>query len=159
MKRLILVFVILFLHPAIVSAHPHTGGEAVNPTNDLINVFSTTFGPVMGVLILGILVMLAIITPLFAWGIRNQTTRMANEITKLNRLIEGLNLQQTLNKESAKQPGESRTKEKVEELFKKLKKDLPGKEELPEMPLQAFKRRKVFIKPEEELPNPRKKTG
>lgn len=159
MKRLILFFVILFLLPAVVSAHPHAGGEVGEPTYDLINVFSATFGTVLGIMILIAFTVTALVMPFLIWRIHNQTIQTADEITKLKKLIEEFNIPQPLNEKPATLPSDSRTRENVEALFKKLGQEVPDKEDLSAFPMQAFKRRKVFITAEEELPRQAEKAG
>jgi len=131
--------------------------------NDLINTMTAYYGVNFTLVVIATKLILAIITvllPLFVWSIHNQTARATKELIKLNKLIEGLKLQQTPNERLAEQRSkDSRTEEMVEEIFKENQKEPPSKDKLPEIPAQAFRRRKVFYKPDDKLRDQKKKTG
>jgi len=79
---------------------------------ELLNVSGTTYGAIFVIIILSVLVIFTfaiILSPLFIWGIHNQTTRTAKELIKLNKKFEGWKPQQPLknrptDQTSTKQP-------------------------------------------------------
>lgn len=129
--------------------------------NDLLNTITTSYGVVVTIILLALLLIFAIITillPVFVWGIHNQTTKATKELIKLNRLMERLRLQQSSHEGMAKQPSkDSRTEAMVEEIFKQDRKEPSAKDKQSVLPAQVLKRRKVFIKPEDKIQDQQRK--
>ena len=75
------------------------------------------YGPIFMIIILTILIIFIfaiIFSPLFIWGIHNQTTRTAKELIKLNRNFEGWVLKQSLEQRPSEKPSDERPPKEVQ---------------------------------------------
>lgn len=117
----------------------------MNPVDEflsgLLTIMNSTSNGVVAVVIFIILMILTvaiILSPLFIWGIHNQTTKTAKELIKLNRTLESWKSQQ---------------------LFKERQLETSSIKPPPEnkQPEQITRSRKVFHKPSDDLPGQKKK--
>ena len=107
----------------------------------LLTIINTTSNGFVAFIIFGVLaifIFAIIFSPLFIWGIHNQTTKTAKELIKLNRTLESWKSQQ---------------------LFRERQPETSPIKPLPEnkQPEQISRSRKVFHKPSDDLPGQKKK--
>ena len=108
----------------------------------LLNVSGATYGAIFVIIILAILVIFTfaiILSPLFIWGIHNQTTRTAKELIKLNKKFESWKPQQPLKDRPTDQSSTEQPQQDGQ-------------------PKQISRRRKVFHKAESDPQNHKEKS-